>query len=315
MQNFWQKLKKPIIGLAPMDGVTDWPMRQIVSQVAKPDVMYTEFISVEGFIRNSKAFEKKLFFNENERPIVVQLFGYTPEAFYETISKISKLEFDGIDINMGCPAKSVLEKGGGGALIGNYNLTEKIILSSLDAIKKPKGSLPLLSIKTRIGKKEMITDEWIKFLSEFLISEISIHGRLLSQLNKGGVDWKEIGIASQICRSKKIICLGNGGVKSISEAKEKSEKYGLDGVLIGQAACGNPWVFKEDHIPSKEEILGIIIQHAKLVEEFYDEKQFVTILKHFSWYPRHFSNSKKLKIELLKTRTLKEVEEIVANFS
>lgn len=312
--DFWSKIKKPIIGLAPMDGVTDYPTRQIQCSISKPDVMFTEFISVEGFTRKPEVFEKNLFFKENERPIIVQLFGHTPQLFYESILKIAEKKFNGIDLNMGCPAKSVLERGSGGALIGNNELAEKIIEKSYEAIQKSNKNVPL-SVKTRIGRNEACTDKWIRFLCQFPLSEITIHGRFLKHGNSGSVNWDEIKTSGQICRQKGIVCLGNGGVKSISEAKEKSEKYGLDGVLIGQAACGNPWVFKEDHIPSKEEILGIIIQHAKLVEEFYDEKQFVTILKHFSWYPRHFSNSKKLKIELLKTRTLKEVEEIVANFS
>ncbi|MCL5090532.1 MAG: tRNA-dihydrouridine synthase [Patescibacteria group bacterium] len=135
MYNFWQKLKKPLVGLAPMDGVTDYPMRQIQVSVAKPNVLYTEFVSAEGFIRNSKAFSQKLYFQENERPIIAQIFGYTPEAFAETINQIIEMDFDGIDLNMGCPARKVLGKGGGGALIGNYKLAGKIIEKSLEATK------------------------------------------------------------------------------------------------------------------------------------------------------------------------------------
>jgi nifR3 family TIM-barrel protein len=313
MDNFWQKIKKPIIGLAPMDGVTDEPMRQIQVSIAKPAVLYTEFISAEGFIRQPQAFEKTLSFQENERPIVIQIFGYTPEAFYETILKVAQMNFDGIDINMGCPARKVLGKGGGGALIGNCRLAGKIIEKSLKAIEKTKTKLPL-SVKTRIGQKEIITQDWIGFLSEYPLSEITLHGRLLKQGVSGPVNWEEIKLAAEICHHKGIICLGNGGIKSAKEGREMAEKYGLDGVLIGQAALGNPWIFKEDYQPTKEDILKTILKHAKLATEFYPPERFVTVYKHFGWYPRGFKNSKRLKVELLKTKNLDEVLEVIAHF-
>jgi len=313
MDNFWQKLKKPIIGLAPMDGVTDFPMRKIQSEVAKPDVLYTEFVSAEGFIRNPSAFEKTLYFEENQHPIVTQIFGYTPKAFYKTISQITKKNFDGIDLNMGCPTRSVLGKGGGGALIGNYKLAEKIILSSLKAINDAKKNISL-SIKTRIGIKNNIISDWINFLSGFPLHEITVHGRLLKSGHSGDVDWEAIAEAAKILKEKNIICLGNGGNKSTIEAKEKCQKYNLDGVLIGQATLGNPWVFLENYSPTKEEILKTILKHAKYVEDFYEPKRFVTAYKHFGWYPKNFKNCKQLKIELMKTKNYEEVKKIVAKF-
>ena len=314
MDSFWQKLKKPIIGLAPMDGVTDFPTRKIQTIVSKPDVLYTEFVSVEGFIRNPTVFEKSLYFEENQRPVIAQVFGYTPQVFYDSILQITDKGFDGIDLNMGCPAKSVLGKGGGGALIGNYKLAEKIITESLSAIKKSKKNISL-SVKTRIGIKEKITTEWIKFLSSFPVAEITIHGRLLKNGHSGEVDWEEIAKAGEILKNKNIVCLGNGGVKSKNEAKEICQKYNLDGVLIGQAALGNPWVFKENYLPSKKEILEIILKHAKFVEDFYEPKKFVTVYKHFGWYPKGFKSCKQLKIDLMKTKNYEEVKKIVDKFS
>lgn len=313
MSNFWKQLKKPIIGLAPMDGVTDEPMRQIQCLIAKPDVFYTEFVSVEGFVRKQKAFEKTLSFKENERPVVAQVFGYTPELFYESVIKIAEMGFDGIDINMGCPAKSVLQKGGGGALIGNFDLAGKIIESSLTAIKDSKKEIPL-SIKTRIGKNEVITSEWISFLTKYPLSEITIHGRLLKQGNSGLVNWDEIQKGTEIAHKQDIFCLGNGGIASISEVKEKCQKYGIDGCLVGRAVLGNPWFFKEGYSPSVEEILNIIIEHCKIVGEFYPPERFVTVLKHLGWYPKGFSNCIKLKVELQQTRNLSEVEQVIKRF-
>jgi len=313
MESFWKRLKKPIIGLGPMDGVTDEPMRQIQCSISKPSVLYTEFVSVEGFARNPDVFKKTLFFQENERPIVVQLFGYTPELFYEVILKISEMKFDGIDINMGCPAKSILKKGGGGALIGNYNLAAKIIEKSLEAIVKSKKQIPL-SVKTRVGKDKVITSEWISFLCTFPVSEITVHGRLLKDGNSSEVNWEEIKVAGEIAHNKKIVCLGNGGVKSALEVRQKASDFGLDGVLIGQAALGNPWVFKDSYVPTREEILQTVIEHSRLVSDFYPPERFATVLKHLGWYPKGFPNCIKLKVELLKCKNLNQVIETVKKF-
>lgn len=277
-------------------------------------MIYSEFVSAEGFIRNPDAFKKTLYFTENERPIVAQIFGYTPQAFFDTTLQIAQMGFDGIDLNMGCPAKSVLHKGGGGALIENYTLSKQIIDKSLEAITKSGKNIPL-SVKTRIGKNKIVTDEWISFLSGFPLAEVTIHGRLIKDDRSGENSWEEIAKAGKILKDKKIICLGNGGIKSTDEARTVCQQYGIDGVLIGQAALGNPWVFKNGHAPSKKEILQTILRHAKYAKDFYPPERFVTVLKHFCWYPKNFPGCKQLKIELLKTRNYTEVCDVVAKFS
>lgn len=316
-----------------MDGITDEPMRQIQCQIAKPDVIFTEFISAEGFAKKPENFTKKLAFEKNERPVVVQIFGYTPECFYKIVSQLGKMGFDGIDINMGCPAKSVLQRGGGGALIGNYKLAEKIINQCQKAIDDSGRETPL-SIKTRIVADEAKNNEWFKFLSNFSLREVTIHGRSLKQGNSGLVDWEKIKKAAEILKGKNILCLGNGGIKSLAEAIQKCRNYDLDGVLIGQAALGNPWIFRNNYQPAKEEILATILKHGKLAWNFYEapqrsgirrsppnrrakadgEKGYLTVLKHFSWYPRGFKNCKNLKRMLLQTRNLDQLKKVIAEF-
>lgn len=308
MNNFWQKLNKPIIGLAPMDGVTDEPMRQVQCSIAKPDVLYTEFIQVEGFVRKPKVFKDKLTFKESERPIIAQVVGCTPADFSKAVSEIAKMGFDGIDINMGCPNKDVFSRGAGGALIGNYELAEEIINVSLRAID---GKLPL-SIKTRIGKNTSIAEEWFGFLSKFPLAEVTIHGRLVTQVHGGEVNWDAITLGANILKNKSILCLGNGGIKNRSEAEEKCRELNLDGILIGQAALGNPWVFLKDYKPTKKEILETILKHGQLSWNFHGPKKYATVLKHYSWYPREFPNSKDLRIKLLKTRSFEEVQKVIA---
>lgn len=309
MINFWNNLPKPIIGLAPMDGVTDYPMRQIQCSIAKPDVMYTEFIQVEGFSRKPKIFEQKLFFGKNEHPIVAQVVGVDPSAFYIAVQTIGKMGFDGIDINMGCPNRDVVSRGAGGGLIGNYSQVEKIINQ---CFKSLDGKLPL-SIKTRIINDPVTNKEWFTFLSKFPLAEITIHGRLLKQMQTGPVNWEAIEKGAEIIKKKNIICLGNGGIKSIAEAKDFCNKYQLDGVLIGQAALGNPWVFKLGYQPTKQEILDILLKHGHLANDFFGPKKYLSILKHYSWYPRGFDGAKELRINLLKTRTLEEAASVIAN--
>jgi tRNA-dihydrouridine synthase B len=313
MINFWNRLKKPIIGLAPMAGITDEPMRMIQAEVAKPDVFFTEFISVEGYIKKKEYFDKHLLFNKKERPIVVQVFGSDSIAFYKTVRIIAGMGFDGIDINMGCPAQSVLEKGGGGALIGNHNLVRLIIESVIRAVKDAGLNLPL-SVKTRIGKNKVITEEWITFLSGFPLAEITVHGRLLNQGLSGQVNWDQISKACEIIHRNNIICLGNGGIQSIKDAKDKCGKYGLDGVLIGKGALGNPWIFKNNYIPSKAEILDVILRHGFLAWDCYGKKDFIKIRKHFGCYPKYFKGSKQLRTELVRINNIEDVKKIISKF-
>ena len=296
-----------------MDGITDLPMRQIQISIVKPDVLFTEFINVEGFLRNPKAFDRKVSFQKNEKPIVAQVYGRVPEDFYHAVKKISRLGFSGIDINMGCPARKVVDRKSGGGLIGNYKLAEEIIKNSLKAIKDSGKSLPL-SVKTRIGVKEPIVGEWIGFLSQFPLSLVTIHGRLLKNQHSGPVDWQEIGKAGEILKKKKIYCLGNGGVESITQAEKYSTRYGLDGVLIGRGAWGNPWAFKRNYRPSVEEILKVVQAHSDKVAEFYDPEGFVTVRKHFARYVKGFSGAKALKIKLLETESNQEVGKILSGF-
>ncbi len=313
MANFWKKLKKPIIGLAPMDGITDLPMRQVQVSVAKPGVMFTEFISVEGFLRNPRAFDRKISFIKNEKPVVVQVYGRAPEDFYQAVKKLSKVGFSGVDINMGCPARKVVDRKSGGGLIGDYPLAEEIIKSCLKGIKDSGKSLPL-SVKTRIGVKESIVGEWIEFLSKFPLSLVTVHGRLLKNQHSGPVDWKKIAEAAKILKKKNIYCLGNGGVKSIIQAERYSVKYNLDGVLIGRGAWGNPWAFKRDCKPSVEEVLKIADQHVGEVDSFYDPGGFVTVRKHLARYIKGFDGAKTLKANLLEAESSRKIRNLLADY-
>lgn len=294
--NFWKKLTKPIIGLAPMDGVTDYTMREIYSEIAKPDVIFTEFVSAEGIVRESEKLLRSLKFSDKERPIVAQLFGEDPDSFKKAVKIIKDLEFDGVDINMGCPARKVMLRKAGGALIENYDLSEKIILACLGAAQNFS-----VSVKTRISE-----ERWYRFLSKFDLSAVTIHGRYLKQGNTGEVNWEEINRAGKILKEKNIVVLGNGGVLNKNDGILKCKEYDLDGVLIGKAALGNPWIFSEE-VFDKNDILKIIERHAKI-------GTYPFILKHFGWYAKGFTGAKELRTELLKTRSFEETKKVLEKY-
>src|SRR3990167_2352502 len=168
-QGFWGKLKKPIIGLAPMDGVTDAPMRFITAKYGKPDVIFTEFVSADGVKHGAKRLLRDFKFDEIERPVVAQLFGGDSEAFYEVTKLIVKMGFDGVDINMGCPARKVAGRGEGAGLIKDPDLAAKIIA----AVKKGvDGKIPV-SVKTRIGY-DKADPSWWSFLASKDLAAVTV---------------------------------------------------------------------------------------------------------------------------------------------
>jgi len=246
MLNIWQKLKKPIIALAPMEEVTDSAFRQIIIEKGRPDILFTWFVSTDGLISEGKErVIKDLYFDKKEHPIIAQIFGNNPDNFYKTAKLLKKMKFDGIDINMGCPVKKVIKQGVCSALIDKPELAKEIIL----ATKKGAGGLPV-SVKTRLGTNKNTIDSWISTLIEVEPAAITLHGRTSKEMSKVPNNFEEIGRVAQIIKAKNphIIFLGNGDIKSVEEGKEIAKKYNLDGVMLGHAIFGNPWLFKGNKI-------------------------------------------------------------------
>ena len=305
VQGFWGKLKKPIVGLAPMDGVTDAPMRYISAKYGKPDVIFTEFVSADGIKHGAKRLWRDFKFDEIERPVVAQLFGGDPEAFLEVTKLIVKMGFDGVDINMGCPAKKVAGRGEGAGLIKSPDLAGEIIA----AVKKGvDGKIPV-SVKTRIGYDQP-NPGWWQFLSTQDLAAVTIHGRTFKQLYQGKADWEALASAATLIKQSGTIFLGNGDVESIPDAKEKIEKYGVDGVLIGRAAMGNPWVFIGEEMETKKK-LAVALEHARKFEEVFPNDRFFIMRKHLSWYARGFDGAADLRQKLVLCNSADEVEKAI----
>ncbi len=313
MSNFWKTLKKPISILAPMEDVTDLVFREIITQLAKPDVLYTEFTSAEAICSNGREkIKHKLTYTENQRPIVAQIWGYTPESFEESASYIQELGFDGIDINMGCPDRSVMQRGCGAALINNKGLVENLI----KAVRKGAPNLPL-SIKTRLDTTAKLTEEWISFLLSQDISALTLHARTAKDLSKVPANWDEIAKAVELKNkiNPEIIVIGNGDIQSYKEIVEKHKTYGADGGMVGRGIFQNPWLFDKEENPkehSTKEYLDLLQKHTKLFNDTWgNAKNFEIMKKFFKIYVKGFPGANEFRQELMEVKSYEEFCEII----
>ncbi|MSP13543.1 MAG: tRNA-dihydrouridine synthase [Chloroflexi bacterium] len=317
MINFWKQLPKPFLVLAPMENVTDFVFREIVSGLPKPDVFFTEFTNAEALTSEGYvATIGKLKYSENQRPIVAQIWGRSPEALYKAARLVQEMEFDGIDINMGCPDKTVIKMGAGSAHINNRTLTKEVI----EAVKAGANNLPL-SIKTRIGFHQDITEEWTTFLFEQKINALIIHGRIAQQMSKGQANWQQVGHAVKIKNkiSPETILIGNGDIKSFTEAHEMHKNHGVDGVMIGRGIFLNPWVFEKTldiKLHQKEEYIELLLKHVRLYTEIWgDTKNFDVMKKFIKMYIKDFGGANQLRQNLMETKNSDQVEEILLRSS
>jgi len=319
---FWENLKKPFFVLAPMSDVTDAAFRQIIVKYGKPDVVFTEFVSCDGLLSEGReALLHNLEFRDEERPIVAQVFGGKPENFYECAKLIVKLGFDGIDINMGCPNRSVEKQGAGSALIKNPKRAREIIRETKRGAGSTSRRIPV-SVKTRIGYNKNELENW---LPEILAEEpaaLTVHARTRKEMSKVPAKWKEVAHAVSIrdeMKSRTLI-IGNGDAEDLKDAREKAEKSGADGVMLGRAVFGNPWLFGVHRMSAKsanptiEEKLRVLVEHTKLFEKLCPHKNFATMKKHYKAYVTGFEGAKELRIKLMETRNAKRVEKIISEF-
>ena len=274
--SFWATLPRPIIGLSPMDGVTDASFRALVAREGKPDITFTEFTHVHDVCHGPERLLETLIYSEIERPVVAQVYGKDPALFYQAVHAVCELGFDGVDINMGCPSKNVASSGSGAGLIRTPELAQDIIQATRRAIDDWAGGQTLeavgfksariaaihrlnerrlsaapvlrravpLSVKTRLGYDSVIVERWIEQLLQERPAAISLHGRTLQQMYRGAADWDAIGRAASLVKGTGTLLLGNGDVQTLAEVVRRVRETGADGVLVGRSALGAPWFFK-----------------------------------------------------------------------
>lgn len=309
---FWDRLPKPFFVLAPMANVTDAAFRRLIAKYGKPDVMYTEFVSANGLASAGReALLPDLAYSESERPIIAQLFTAEPEKMYEAAKLVASLGFDGIDINMGCPDKNVMKQGAGAALIKKPAVAAEL----MRAVKAGAPDLPL-SIKTRIGDTKNILSEWLPTLLTEKPATITIHARTRKEMSKVPARWETVAEAVNIARGSGTLIIGNGDVTSVADGRAKADATGADGIMIGRGIFGNPWLFSPAGGPSSiEERLRVMVEHTKLFLELLGEvKSFHIMRKHYKAYANGFDGAKDLRIKLMETENVEEVEQIVNEF-
>lgn len=311
--NIWQKLPQPFFALAPMEDVTDTVFRQIIMSCGRPNIFFTEFMSVEGFTSKGRdQVAHRLQYNKKEKPLIAQIWGIKPEAFAIATKEISKMGFDGIDINMGCPQKKIVNTGGCAMLIKNPSLAKEIIL----AVKENTKDVPI-SVKTRIGYEKIIIEDWIGFLLEQDLSALTVHGRIAVEMSLKPANWDEIKRAVELRNqiSPKTIIIGNGDITSYDDGISKAQKYGVDGLMVGRGIFKNPYFFNSqinfDNISVKIK-LELLKRHVELfIKTWGKEKNFEILKKYFKIYINGFDGAQDLRNKLMLCKTAEEINLVI----
>lgn len=317
--SFLEELPKPFFVLAPMDDVTDTVFRQIVAGLASPDLYFTEFVNVDGLQSPGRPrLIHKLKLSDKEHPIIAQLWGLKPENYYKTTKDLIEMGYDGVDINMGCPVKTVVKNGACAALINNKPLAGDII----DAVKEAAGERLPVSVKTRVGFTT-IGLNWIEFLlSKRILNMLSIHGRTAKQMSKVPANWDLIGQAREIrdSISPSTLIVGNGDVKNRAQGLELAQKYGLDGIMIGRGIFDDPLAFAEKsswESYSREQKIELYKKHVELFTETWKngERRIETLNKFCKVYINGFDGAKELRDKLMHAKSVDELLKLLDSAS
>ena len=302
--------------LAPMEDVSDPPFRFVCKEQGV-DLMYTEFVSSEGLIRDAAKSLQKLDIFEYERPIGIQIFGSDIESMVEATKIATQVNPDLIDINYGCPVKKVACKGAGAGILTNPEKMVAMTKAIVEATHLP------VTVKTRLGWDEQTKNivEVAERLQDVGIKALSIHGRTRVQMYKGDADWTLIGKVKENSRMQ-IPIFGNGDIDSPEKAKEYRERYGVDGIMIGRASIGYPWIFKEiKHFlatgerlegPSFLERLRVCRLHFEKSIDWKGEKVgVVEMRRHYANYFKGISHFKEYRTMLVGANTAEDVQSIL----
>ncbi len=305
--------------LAPMAGVTDLPFRLICKKYGNPGLVCNEMVSSKAITYEDEKTLKMLKFMEQERPISMQIFGSEPQIMGEATKVISKIA-DIMDINMGCPAPKVVKNGDGSKLLLNLDLAKKILCEVVKNTDKP------VTLKIRKGwdKEHIVAVELAKIAEDCGVSSIIVHGRTRDEYYSGIADWN---IIKKVKESVKIPVIGNGDVKNVDDAKRMFDETGCDGIMIGRAALGNPWIFREiisqlvedehasEDFVKAEEKLKVILEHLELLlKEKGEYTATREIRKHVAWYVKGLPGATTVREKINQCETEKEVRETLEEF-
>ena len=301
--------------LAPMAGVTDLPFRLLCKEQGA-GLVCMEMVSAKAIYYNNKNTEALLEINTREKPVSLQLFGSDPEIMAAMAHRIEDRPFDILDMNMGCPVPKVVNNGEGSALLKNPELVRKIVTSVVKAVDKP------VTVKIRRGFDEDSVNavEIAKIIEDCGAAAVAVHGRTREQYYSGKADWD---IIRQVKEAVSIPVIGNGDVTSPETAVALMEQTGCDGIMIGRAVRGNPWLFSEilhyletgEHKarPTMEEVGEMILRHTRMQVELKGEYTALREMrKHVAWYTAGFPHSARLRARTNEISTMQELEELIS---
>ena len=344
-QGFWNTIKRPIVCLAPMADVTDAAFRYMITKYSKyggqdigaygapaptvpatggPDITWTEFVSADGlFLGGKSALMRDLLYTEAERPVVAQFFSPDPARMKRAAELAVELGFDGIDINMGCPDRSICKQGAGAALIRTPDRAREVIEATVEGA----GTVPV-SVKTRAGyASDDELDTWMELLLDMDLAAVTLHARTRNDMSKVPARWELVRRAVELRdrRKSKTLIIGNGDVMSVHDALERVAYSGADGVMIGRGIFGNPWLFADlprakqggcgPYTPTIEERLRVMVEHTALFEELLGHhKSFALMKKHYKAYVSGWDGSKELRSRLMEAESAAEVEAVVDRY-
>lgn len=309
-------LREHSLFLAPMEDITD-PSFRMVCKIHGADFMYTEFISSDGLIRDGKKSVRKLGIYDFERPIGIQLYGHLIDAMVEAAHISEEANPELIDINFGCPVKKIANRGAGAGMLRNVSLMIKLTEAIVKAVKLP------VTVKTRLGWDEESKNiiEVAEMLQDVGIQALTIHGRTRAQLYKGVADWTLIGEVKNNPRMK-IPVIGNGDIDGPVRAKEMFERYGVDGIMIGRATVGRPWIFRDirHYLETGELLPEPAVKEKVDIALFHFEKSLIykegnraifEMRRHFSNYFKGLPHFKETRLKLLTTTDAEEIRSLL----
>jgi nifR3 family TIM-barrel protein len=313
--NFWKKQKSPIFVVAPMDGITDSAFRQVCLNHGA-DVAYTEMTAIDGLFYDSKNTITRLAKGKKEKPVVLQLFGKRPENAAKAMKYVEEAGFDGVDLNFGCPARKVVNHGGGVNLLRDLNLCHEIVQAVCEAATIP------VSVKTRIGinkknsNQQVSVLDFIDKIKDLPVTTLMLHGRTYEEGFSGPVHYD---VMREAKRRFHGLVIGNGGLNAPEDVKKMLDETGVDGVALARGLYGKPWLFElcKDYLKigeyksySMAKIKKVALEHAKLLLEMKGDHGIIEMRKHLTWYFRGFPNASDWRERLVHVETIEDIKTI-----
>ncbi len=298
-----------------MEDVTDTVLRQVIARCGKPAVFFTEFTNVEGmFSKGAKHIIHRLQYTESELPLVAQIWGSQPENFCKAAQYIREIGASGVDLNMGCPAQGPVNRGVCSGLINNRPHAREII----EATKEGAAGLIPVSVKTRLGFRTIEFD-WIQFILEQHPAVLTVHLRTVSEMSKVPAHWDQLQTVVEMrdALSPETLIVGNGDIKSLTEARQKVTEAGADGAMIGRGIFENPYLFADVtlHDKTPQEKMRLLLDHLHLWQATWGtRKHFPALRKFFKVYANGFPGAQDLRMQLMETETPEETERVVTAF-